>query len=88
MFLEKTAGPTDTFTGAMASAVVKKAKTIRVLTPAVFAVLDYMYPNNDAMAVNPNTVTYPALAEIDFVKKFQLTSGSIQVVYFAGKSEV
>lgn len=75
-------GPRDTYTGAMNVAITRNVKHIRVLDSATFSVLVFMYPANEDDAVNPASITYPALSELNHVLKFQLSSGSIEVIYY------
>lgn len=76
-------GPIEYFDGAMAAAVVRKVKVIRVIEEATFTSLTMQFPSTPATAgaANPSAISFPALMEIWDVAAFRLLTGSIQVVY-------
>lgn len=78
-------GPTELFSGPMASAITRLTKEIRVLGAATFTTLNFQFPaGTPTLPVNPtdpSTVTFPAGTQIGYVKSFQLLTGSIQVIY-------
>ena len=76
-------GPIDFFAGAMSAPVARNVKSIYVVDSATFTVLDTMYNAGTAGAADPTTLTFPAGSEIEFIKRFQLATGIIQVIYFA-----
>jgi hypothetical protein len=81
-------GPTEFWDGAMSAVVTRKTKVIKVIEDAAFTTLTMQFPATPATtgAANPNALSFPALAEIRDVASFRLASGSIQVIYAAGKT--
>lgn len=79
-------GPVEFWKGAMAAVITRKTKVIIVMETAVFTTLTMQFPATPATtgAVNPSTLTFPALAEIRDVASFRLLSGSIQTIYSQG----
>lgn len=79
-------GPTSLFTGAMASPIKRRVKTIEILADATFTVLEFMWDGGEALQAAPTAITYPvgAFADLDNVKRFQLLTGTILVTFYAG----
>jgi len=76
-------GPVEWFDGAMGAVVTRKVKVIRVVEDAVFATLTMQFPKTPPTsgAAAASALSFPATFEIWDVAAFQLTSGSIQVIY-------
>jgi hypothetical protein len=83
--LEDETGPSDVFTGPMATVITRRVKHIFVITASVFANLTWMFVSSETQAVNANGPTYPPLFRMYNIKSFQLTSGSVLVVFYADK---
>jgi hypothetical protein len=84
MQIEET-GPTDIFTGAMASVITRRVKRIQVMVACTFTTLTFMYPSGEAQATSATAPTYPPLAEIRDVKTFRLATGTVLVTFYADK---
>jgi hypothetical protein len=76
-------GPTEFFTGAMASVIDRNAKEIRCITAVTFTTLTFQFiaGTTSPAPVAPTTITYPVGYVVGYVATFRLLTGSIQVVY-------
>jgi hypothetical protein len=84
MISEEQLGPTDVFTGPMATAITRRVKSMKVITNVTFTSLSFIFTSGEAQAVNPATsITYPALFEFENIKSFRLLTGSAIVVFYS-----
>jgi hypothetical protein len=77
------AGPTDVFTGPMATAITRRVKCMKFITNATFTTLTFMFTSGESQAVAPTGPTYPALFELGDIKTFRLLTGSAVVTFYA-----
>lgn len=77
-------GPTDLFTGPMASAINRRVKKMLIVTNATFtAPLTFMYTSGEGQAVTASGITFPALLVLNDIKSFRLLTGTALVVFYA-----
>jgi hypothetical protein len=83
MISEEQIGPTDVFTGPMASAVTRRVKSMKFITASTFTSISFMFTSGEALAASATAPTYPAILEIENIKSFRLLTGSAIVVFYS-----